>query len=131
MIGVTTHPEPDKFGIYSGTSRFGMLHFFNHHHARAVAEHEAISVLVPRTTGTLRLIVSGRQRSCGTKSPQADGRSGHLSPSDQHNVGLVVTDHIRGEANIVSPCGTGSHYSNIWTFESVANGKRAGDHIDY
>ncbi len=54
VIGVGTHTHPGQFAINTRATCRGVLVRFQDQDARALAEHETITVTVPRATGGFR-----------------------------------------------------------------------------
>ncbi len=48
VAGVGAHAIARKLGVYLGATGFGVFVLFQHHHARALTQHKAIAVFVPR-----------------------------------------------------------------------------------
>src|SRR3546814_14167445 len=76
VIRIAGHAEADQLGVDFCTALFGMLEIFEQQHARAIAEHEAVTVLVPRTAGAFRIIVARRQCACLTETRSEERRVG-------------------------------------------------------
>ena len=51
-------PKPDDFGVDLGAARLGVLVLLEHQHAGALAQHEAVAVLVPGPRGGLGIVVA-------------------------------------------------------------------------
>ena len=49
VTSIGTHAKTDQFGVNFGAAGFGVFVLFQHHHARAFAQHKAVTVFVPRT----------------------------------------------------------------------------------
>ncbi len=62
MACISAHAKPSQLGINFGTTRFGVLIFFEHQHAGTFAQHKTVAVFVPRAAGSFRVFVAGRQR---------------------------------------------------------------------
>ena len=59
VVGVGTHAKTGEFGVDFRPTRLGMLIFFKNQHARTFRQHKAIAILIPRTAGSLRIVVTG------------------------------------------------------------------------
>ncbi|MNJ00106.1 hypothetical protein D3C73_1593550 [compost metagenome] len=68
MIGIATHAESDQFGVNGRTTSLGMFQFLQHEGTGAIRQHEAVTPLVPGTTGPRRIIIAGGQRSSCAES---------------------------------------------------------------
>src|SRR3546814_17958733 len=63
VIRIAGHAEADQLGVDFCTALFGMLEIFEQQHARAIAEHAAVPVLVPRTAGAFPILVARARKS--------------------------------------------------------------------
>ncbi len=85
VVGVARQAVADDFGVDLRAARLGVLVFLEHDHARALAHHEAVAVLVVGAAGAGRLVVEvgatarapGRSRRCraGTARPRCRRRA--------------------------------------------------------
>ena len=79
-----------NFAINLGAARLGMLEFFQHDHAGALAHHKAIAVLVIRPRCLLRRVVeAGGERAAGIEAGNADAADGGFRAARQHHIGVI------------------------------------------
>ena len=130
VIGVGVHADTDQFGIDGRAARLGVLVLFEYHDTGAVAEHEAVTVLVERTAGGLGIVVAGREGARGGKATETDRRGRHLGAAGQHHVDIAVTDHERRLADVVRAGRAGRDDGIIGAFEAELDREIAGHHVD-
>ena len=131
MIGIAREAITDHLGVDFRTARLGMLIFFQHHHAGALAHDKTVAVLVIRAAGAGWIVVkTGRERAGGGKAGNADGADGALGAAGQHDVGIIVADHAGGIANRVGAGGTGSHHRVIRPHQPVFDADLPRDQVD-
>src|SRR5690606_12987791 len=130
VISVAAHPKTDQFCVYSGATGFRMFVFFQYQHTSSVAQHKPVAILIPRTTGGLRIIVTGRQGAGCSEATQPHRGCGHLCTTSHHDIRVTVLDHPSSEANTVSTRGTGRSQRNIGASHTVHNRQIARNHID-
>lgn len=74
VIGVTRQAVADHFGVDLRAARLGALILLEHHHTRAFAHHEAVTILVVRTARLFRRVVEvGAERACLVVPPVVTG----------------------------------------------------------
>jgi hypothetical protein len=72
--GVGAHAEAGQLGVDLGAARLGVLVLLEHQHAGALAEHEAVAVLVPGAARRSRVVVAGGQRARRGEAADAQRR---------------------------------------------------------
>ena len=58
-MGIGAHAEADHFGIDVGAAPLGVLVLLEHNHTGALAQNEAVAVLVPRPRSRGRVVIAG------------------------------------------------------------------------
>ncbi len=130
MIGIAVHAEADQLGVNAGAAPPGVFVFFQHQHAGAVAQHEAVTLGVPRAAGRRRVVVARRQRLGRRKATNA-GRTGReFRATCNDDVLFATLDGASREADAMRPGGTRRHDGVIRTFETVFDREIAGHHVD-
>jgi len=77
-----------------------MLIFLEHDDARPLAHDEAVSILVVRAAGFLRLVVEvGRECPGLSESGDSDWTDRRFRAAREHDVGIVHRDHPRRVAD--------------------------------
>ncbi len=89
---VGAHAEAGELPIDPRAALLGVLVFFQHQHAGALAQHETVAVLVPGTRRRLRIVVAGRQRARRGEAADAQRRHGRFGAAGHHDVGIAVLD---------------------------------------
>jgi hypothetical protein len=107
-----------------------MLVFFQHHHARAFAEHEPVACLVPGTARAGGVVVAGGERSRCAETADPHRRYRRLRAARHHDVGITVLDQPARLADAVRRGGARRHHGEIRTFQPVHDREIAGHHVD-
>ena len=100
VIGVAAHAEADQLGVDARAALLRVLELLEDDRAAAVAEHEAVAVLVPGPARSLRRIVvawtaPSPGRSCRGRRPSG----GHLAAAGDHHVRIAVLDGAHAQAD--------------------------------
>ncbi len=79
-----------------------MFVFFEHHHARAFAHHEAVAILVVGTRGLFRRVVERcRQSTAGIEARDAEAADRRLRAAGDHDIRIAKHNETRGIADSV------------------------------
>ena len=62
VIGVAGKSVAGEFAPDFRAARFGVLEFFDHHHAGAFAHDESVAIAIERPRGALRFVVARAER---------------------------------------------------------------------
>ena len=130
VVSIATHAKAGYFRIDFCTPRTRHFVFFKHQYTGTVTEYKAIPVLVPGTTGSRGIIITGGERTCCSKPANARGTGCHFRTTGDHDVSIPIGNGSCCNPNIVRRCRTCSDNSNIGTFHAVHNGQISGNHID-
>ena len=57
--GIAGHAKTDNFGVNPGAARLGVFVLFEHQHTAALAQHKAVTVLVPGARSRLGVFIAG------------------------------------------------------------------------
>src|SRR5690606_24268164 len=109
VMRVGAHAETRKLGIDARAAAFRVLVFLERDAGRAVGEHEAVAVLVPRTARARRIVVALRKRARGTEPAQAERRRRVLGTTGDHEIRIAVLNEARGEPDAVRARRAGRH----------------------
>src|SRR5262249_8812170 len=74
MVRIGTHTVADDLGNNWSAAFLCVLQLFQDNNTRAFADHEAITLGIPRTAGLLRLVIAGGESAHGAKASDAHGR---------------------------------------------------------
>src|SRR5512139_939421 len=130
VVGVAAHAEAHDLGVDLRAARLGVFVFLEHQCSGALAQHEAVAVLVPRTAGGCRVVVAGGQCAGRGETAHAERRSGALGATGDHHVGIAVLDHAGGQADRMQTGGAGGDNRQVGPLQSVKDGKVARNHVD-
>ena len=130
MVGIAAHAVAGQFRIDPGSPRLGVLVFLQHHHPRTFADHEAVPVLVPGTTGCCRIVVAGAERTRCRKTAHRQCADRCFGTAGNHHIGIAIFDDARRFADAVRTGGAGGNHRQIRAFQSVHHGQVAGNHVD-
>ena len=107
MKGIARQAVAHHLGERRGAAPKGMLEGLEHHDGAALAEHEAVAVLVPGATGLLGRVVALGQCPRRAETGQAGGRRPGLARARQEHVGVAGHDQPAGQADGVGGGGAG------------------------
>ena len=93
MVRVGRGAVAAEFAQKRGLTPARVLFAFEHHHAGAFANHEAVPVLVKRTAGTNGVVVSLRQCAQVAEARHRDGRDGRFGSPRDNDIGIPCPDH--------------------------------------
>jgi hypothetical protein len=107
-----------------GAARLGVLELFQHQHARAPGDHEAVAVLVIGARSLVRrLVVAARHRPHGVEQHRQRPVE-LLAAAGEHHVLLAPLDHFRGIADAVARRGAGRRDRIIDAADAEGHGER-------
>ncbi len=130
MVSVGAHAKADYFGINLGTTAARGLHFLEHQAGSAVAQHEAVPLLVPRAACRRGIVIALGQCPRRAESTKAEWRNAVLCATSQHDVRVAMGDQPGRHANAVGGRGAGAHQRDIGATVAMLDGDMAGDHVD-
>ena len=130
VVGVGVHAKPGELCIDGGAARHRVGSLLQDEYPGAFAEDEPIALLVPRSTGPFRLIVSRGERSSGCEATEAGRGSCHFGPSGDHHVSVAAFNHSRRAADVVGTGRAGGHDAVVGAFDAVPDAEIARDHVD-
>ncbi len=108
-----------------------MLVFLEHHHAGALAHHEAVAVAVIGARGAGRLVVEGgAQRAAGGEAGERQAADRRFGAAGHHHVGIAEGDEACGIADGVGAGGAGRDHRVVRPLEAVGDGDIAAGKID-
>jgi hypothetical protein len=101
-------------------ARLRVLQRLKHEHARALAHHEAVAILVVRARGLLRRVVeAGRHRAACDKARIADTAHRSLGAARHHHIGIAPLDQAHGVADRMGARRARGHHRMVRTLEAV------------
>ena len=121
---------PLHLTVDARAARLGVLVFLDHQHPGALAQHETVAVLVPGTTGALRVIVARRQCARLAETGHARGCGAGLAAAGDIDVGIARLDQARAQANAVRCRRAGGDDREVRPGDAQVDGDVAGDHVD-
>ncbi len=130
VVGIPAHAKADELGVDARAALARVLEFLQQHGAAAVAQHEAIAVLVPRAARLLRGLVARRQRLGLPEAAQSAARGGHFSAAGDDHVGIAVLNGAHPEPDGVRRGGARGHHAEVGTLQSETDREVPGDHVD-
>ena len=101
MVSITAHAEADDLGVDFRAAFFCVLVLFQHHHARAVAQHEAVAIFIPRTACRLRVVIARGERPRCAKAAHAKRGTGFFRTACHHRIGIAIGDDARSLTDVV------------------------------
>ena len=101
MVSIAAHAEANDLGVDFGAAFFGMLVLFQHHHTRAVSQHEAVTIFIPRTARRLRVVIARGERTRRAEAAHAKRGAGFFRAACHHRIGIAIGDDARGLADVV------------------------------
>src|SRR5262245_44056418 len=120
VVGVAGQAVADNFRVDARAARLGVLEFFQHDNAGALAHDEAVAVLVVGTRGLLRLIVEGgAQRPAGGEAGDRQATDRALGAARNHDVGIIERDQPRGIADGMCAGRTGRDHGMVGALETM------------
>src|SRR5262249_57983920 len=106
----------DRVGLALGAAALGVLERLEYYDACALAHHEAVALLVPRTRGLGRIVVEGGGERAGRRETRnADSADRSLGAARDHHVSIVPHDDPRGVADRVSTARARRHHRVVGT----------------
>src|SRR5439155_10989974 len=125
---VGAHAEADQLSVDFGAALLRMLVLFEHHRAAALAEDEAVAVLVPRTRCGARVVVAGGQRARCGEAADPERRDRRFGATGDHHVGVAVLDQATGLTDAMQPGGAGGDDREVRALEAVHDRHMTRDH---
>src|SRR5215468_12438691 len=107
-----------------------MLELFQEHCAAAIAQHEAVAVLVPRTAGFLGCIVARGKRLRLAEAAEPTARCGHLAAAGNDDVRISILNGAHAEPDSMGRGRAGGDDAEVWALQAVANREMPRDHVD-
>src|SRR5262245_507392 len=111
----------------------GHFELLKNQHPRALADHEAVAVLVERPAGALGCVVARRQRAHRHEAADARRRDRRLGPAANDCVLVAVPDHPHGLADRMPAGGTRASGRVVDTLGAVLDGdlarRQVGDEL--
>ena len=129
MVGVGRKTHTRHLGINPGSTCQRVLQFLQHQRAGAFAQHETIAVLVERTRGRLRVVVTRRKGSHVAETTDAHLGDSTLAAAGNHGIGLAQTDQVEGVADGGCRRGAGGHRAVVRPAQAVPDGDLSGTDI--
>ena len=99
MVCVGRHAVPDDFRIDGRAATLRVLELLEDDHTRALADDEAVAVLVEGPAGARRLVVARRQRPELAEPADTHRRDRRLAAARDHGVGVASLDDLVGVAD--------------------------------
>src|SRR5690606_27898864 len=90
--GIGAGAEAGELAVDARAALLRGLVFLQHQDAGAVAEHEAVAVLVPGPRGAGRIVVAGRHRAHRAEARDRGRRRAEFGAARDHRVGVAVLD---------------------------------------
>ena len=107
-------------------ARLGMLVLLQDQRTGALADHEAVAVLIEGARSVLRIVVARRKRLHGVESADRRLVDRSLRTAGHHDVGLAVTDGVESGRDAVVRRSAGRHRTVVRTHEAVLHGDETG-----
>ena len=98
--GIAREPIADEFAVDARATPLGMLVFFKHHGAGALAHDKSVAVAVVRPRRAFgRVVEAGRQRPAGRKSGQRNAVDRRFRTAGHHYLGIAKRNQPAGIAD--------------------------------
>ena len=130
VVGVGGVAVAGDFAVDAGAPFFGVLQFFEHEHARALAHDEAVAFPVKRARGAGGVVVAGAERLHGAEAADADGDDGGLGAAGEHDLRVAHLDGAPGFAQGVVGGGAGRAGGEVGPPQLVVHREDARGHVD-
>ena len=130
MVGIAGEAVADDLRIDVRAAPPGELQFLENHHAGALADDEAVAILVEGPAGVRRIVVACGERPHRGKPADAHRRDGRLGPAGNHCVGIASLDDLNRFADGVRRCGARRAGRQIRTLGAETYRHLAGREID-
>ena len=129
MVGISAHAHAGQLAVDACPACRGVLERFQHQNTGTLAQHEAITILVPWSAGSFWRIIALGKRLDGTKSADTREANGRFRTTRDHNVGVAIFNKARGIADAMRRGSTCRYHRYVWTLEAVENGYHPCDHV--
>ena len=134
VVRVGRAAAAEHLGVDAGAALLGVFEFFEDDDAGALAEDEAVAVLVERPAGALSgSSLRMRQGAAAMKPPRPIGGDGRLGAAGDHDVGVVPLNGVQGVADGVGGRGAGRRNGGVRTAQAEMDrdvaGGGVGDHL--
>eukprot|EP01132_Coremiostelium_polycephalum_P019402 gene19402-biopygen10628 len=130
VVRITAHAETNQLGVDGCATGLRVLQLFEYQRTGTVGQNKTVTALVPRTAGTGRLVIAGRQRTGRAEAAHAQTAGGHLGTASDHHVGLVIGDIARRHADAVSARGARRGNGVVRPLGTQVDGQETGNHVD-
>ena len=130
VVSIGAHTEADDFGVDFRTAFFGVFQFFQHQHARAFADNEAVAAFVPRTGSGSRVVVTGGKCLHGGKTANAQSADGAFGTTGNHHVCVAVFNQSCRVTDGVCAGRTGRNHAVARAAVAFENGYVAGNQVN-
>ena len=126
MVGVGRSASAHDLAVDLRPARLGVLVLLQNQRARALADHEAVAVLVERTRSVHGIVVARRKRLHGVETAHRRLVHGGFRAARDHHVGLAVADGLHGGDHAVVGRSAGRHGAVVRPHEAVLHGDETG-----
>ena len=106
-----------------------MLQLFQNQHASALAQYEAIALLVEGAGSLFRILVIGGQCLHVSKASNSNGRNSCFGATSQHYIGITILNGAQSVANAVGAGCAGSNNSSVRTLKTAGNSDLTSGHV--
>ena len=106
-----------------------MLQLFQNQHTSALAQYEAIALLVEGAGSLFRVLVIGGQCLHVSKASNSNGGNSCFGATSQHYIGITILNGAQSVTNAVSAGCTGGNNSSIGTLQTAGNSDLTSGHI--
>ena len=131
VSGVAGCAEANHFAVDSSPTFAGVLEFFEYQQARAIGKHKAIAVLIERSAGPMRLIITGRKRPHVGESAHPDPGNRRFGSARDHQVAKTRSHMLKCIAHRVGRAGARRGDGVIRTAQPMHDGNVATTSIEH
>ena len=130
VVRIRAHAVSGQLAVDARAAPLRVLVLFEDHYPGALAQHEAVAVLVPGAAGGRRIVVAGGHRPRRAEAADAERRDRRLGAAADHHVGVSVLDQATRIADRMQAGGAGRDDRVVRPLEAVHDRHLSGDHVD-
>ena len=129
VVSIAVHCKASQLSINVCATSLSMLQLFQNQHTSALAQYEAIALLVEGAGSLFRVLVIGGQCLHVSKASNSNGRNSCFGATSQHYIGITILNGAQSVANAVGAGCAGSNNSSVRTLQTAGNSDLTSGHI--
>ena len=128
-VGVGGGAVAENFAVDFRAAGFGVIELFEHEHAGAFAEDEAIAIFIEGARGFGGSVVPGREGGEQVEAGDAEGMDHAMRAAGEHEVGFAAADQLGGFADRLAAGGAGGEAVGVGALGVEHRGQMCGGHV--